>query len=88
MVIVTHIVASGEAEVVEQIVRNRVGDVASIDVQSGKHHTNPDLRKSNLLLIFRFPFRTRALTIIFQSTLRLTAFSSLYVQRNEGSKAE
>lgn len=87
--VTTHVVASSHSEIVKQIVRHRINDVIPIDVQSSKHDANPDLCNTvKHAGAFILSFCARALTMIFKSTLCLTAFSSLYVQRNKGSKAD
>lgn len=39
----THVVAPGEAEIVEHVVGHGVVDVVPVDVQGSKHDANPGL---------------------------------------------
>lgn len=80
----THVVGFCDTKIIKHIVGYGIGNVVPIDVQCCKHDAHPNLTES---VLFSSCYR-HLLTMIFQSTLRRTAFSSRHVHRNWGSNAD
>lgn len=48
----TNIIYSGDVEVIQHVVRHRIRDIVTINVQGSKHDADPDLHDLVLLQCF------------------------------------
>ena len=51
----TYIIHSGDAEVVQHIIRHRVADIIAVNVQRSKHNADPDLRRLVAVMTLLYP---------------------------------